>query len=185
MTFAEVCNIYCWVRSGRIDRFGFTVEEIPREDIESIGISSTKIRNALLAGNIRKANQYLGHTYSLRGKVVHGDKLGREIGFPTANIEIPESYKLIPGDGIYAVKVLVQARAYQGMLYIGSRPTLEGVLEPRIEVNILDFNQDIYGEGIQVDFVERIRGDEKFASLEEMQAQLARDREDTLRIFKD
>ena len=158
------------------ERYHFTVEEIPRQDIEEVGVSSTKIRNALLEGHVHLANQYLGYAYSFRGKVIHGDKLGRDIGFPTANIEVPEAYKLIPDDGIYAVKTKVLGQVFDGMLYLGKRPTLNGQAENhRIEVNLFDFDSDIYDENIEVSLIERIRGDEKFDSIEEMRLQLEKD----------
>lgn len=160
-----------------IAHYPFTVEEIPRQDIDDVGISSTKIRQALLEGNISLANQYLGYSYSLSGEVVHGDKLGRNIGFPTANLRIPESYKLIPTDGIYAVKVHLHQEEFRGMLYIGNRPTLDGNAEHRVEVNILDFDRDIYGAGIRLSLIEKIRSDAKFESLEAMIAQLKLDEE--------
>ena len=159
-------------------KYPFTVEEIPRQDIDNVGISSTKVRKALQSGDVALANQYLGYTYSLTGSVVHGDKLGRTIGFPTANLNIEEAFKLIPADGIYAVKVhLNSAEEYLGMLYIGKRPTLEGNFENRIEVNILDFNKDIYGAKLRLSLIEKIRGDAKFESLEAMQVQLKKDEE--------
>ncbi len=157
------------------NRYDFTVEEIPREDIDHVGVSSTKIRNALLEGAIQKANQYLGYAYGIRGEVVHGDQLGRQIGFPTANLEVPEDYKLIPADGIYAVKAYVRDQTLQGMLYIGNRPTLKGDPKHRIEVNIFDFQQEIYGEKLRLEFIQKIRGDATFESLEAMQAQLVKD----------
>lgn len=167
-----------------LDRYNFDIEEIPREDIDHVGISSTKIRNALLEGNLSRANTYLGYSYSLRGEVIHGDKLGRTIGFPTANLGLDEPYKLIPGDGIYAVRVKVEHQEYYAMLYIGTRPTLKGQMELRIEANILDFDQDIYGKKMQVFFEEKIRGDQAFASIAEMQLQLKKDEEMTRTFFQ-
>ena len=165
------------------NQYPFTVEEIPRQDIDDVGISSTKIRKAIQAGDIALANQYLGYPYSLTGLVIHGDKLGRTIGFPTANLKIEESYKLIPNDGIYAVKVSLDTKEYQGMLYIGNRPTLEGKPETRIEVNILDFDQDIYGTNLCISLIEKIRGDAKFDSLEAMITQLKKDEENSRKVL--
>lgn len=122
--------------------YGFEVEEIPAQDIDSIEISSTKIRNALQEGAITVANEYLGHTYSLTGKVVVGKKLGRTIGYPTANIYIEDKYKLIPSDGVYAVNVLHNGELYGGMLNIGNNPTVTDKGRS-IEVNIFNFNKDI------------------------------------------
>lgn len=158
-----------------IGKYPFTVEEISRQDIDEVGISSTRIRKALLEGEIQTANQYLGHEYALSGKVIHGDKIGRSIGFPTANLEIAESYKLIPGDGIYAVRVWIAHQPYKAMLYVGVRPTLAGKIQRRIEVNILDFSADIYEKTLKVILIEKIRGDQKFDDLAAMQAQLKQD----------
>ena len=165
------------------DQYPFTVEEIPRQDIDDVGISSTKIRKAIQAGDIALTNQYLGYPYSLTGLVIHGDKLGRTIGFPTANLKIEEPYKLIPNDGIYAVKVSLDNEEHQGMLYIGNRPTLEGKPETRIEVNILDFDQEIYGANLRISLIEKIRGDAKFDSLGAMISQLKKDEEQSRKVL--
>ncbi len=165
------------------ERFGFTVEEIPRQDIEQVGVSSTKIRHALLQGEIATANRYLAAPYTLCGKVVKGNQLGRTIGFPTANLYISESYKLIPKDGIYAVRVRLNQAIYNGMLYIGIRSTLGSQLERTIEVNIFDFNEEIYDSFLQVELMAYLRGEEKFDSLESMQHQLCRDKADALRVL--
>lgn len=154
--------------------YGFEVEEIPGQDINDVAVSSTKIRNAILNGNFEIANRYLGYPFSINGKVAKGDQIGRTIGYPTANIQVPESYKLIPGDGIYAVKVNVNNIDYFGMLYIGNRPTVNG-LNKVIEVNIFDFNEDIYDKHITVEFHKYIRGDKKLNGLDELKAALAED----------
>ncbi len=161
--------------------YGFEVEEIPGQDINDVAVSSTKIRNAILKGDVSTANSYLGYTFNITGSVKKGDQIGRTIGYPTANIQVPESYKLIPGDGIYAVKVNVQQKEYYGMLYIGNRPTVNG-LNKVIEVNIFDFNEDIYDESIRVEFHQYIRGDKKLNGLDELKAALAAD-EVACRIF--
>ncbi|MCU0446211.1 MAG: bifunctional riboflavin kinase/FAD synthetase [Microscillaceae bacterium] len=158
-------------------KYDFEVEEISRQDIDDVGVSSTKIRQALLAGNVKMASQHLGRAYTISGKVAHGDKLGRKIGFPTANIEIPEEYKLIPSDGIYAVKARLNAQNLQGMLYIGNRPTLKGEQPKRIEMNIFDFAADIYGQTLEVTFVDKIREDVAFENVEQMRQQLYQDGE--------
>lgn len=165
------------------ERFGFSVEEIPRQDIEQVGVSSTKIRHALLQGEIATANRYLAAPYTLCGKVVKGNQLGRTIGFPTANLYISESYKLIPKDGIYAVRVRLNQATYNGMLYIGVRSTLGSRLERTIEVNIFDFNEEIYDSFLQVELIAYLRGEEKFDSLESMQHQLYRDKADALQVL--
>ncbi len=164
--------------------FGFQVEEIPRQDIDDIGVSSTKIRQALETGDVTTANIYLGRPYEITGTVVDGDKIGRGLGFPTANISVAESYKLIPDDGIYAVQVLHKDQRYGGMLYIGNRPTLAKT-NKTIEVNIFDFDQNIYGKPLTVSFIERIRGDMTLNSLDELTAQLQKDRTSALTILKE
>lgn len=156
--------------------YGFQVEEIPRQDIDDVGVSSTKIRKALDEGDIAIANEYLGRAYSLAGIVGSGKQLGRRIGFPTANIILLDTYKLIPGDGVYVVKVKHKSHLYSGMLNIGIRPTVDGVSRV-IEVHIFDFDEDIYGQVLRVFFVEKIRAEKKFASLEALSAQLKQDEE--------
>lgn len=164
-------------------RYGFEVEEIPRQEVDHVAVSSTKIRHALEEGDIETANHFLGRPYSLTGRVVGGDKIGSSLGFPTANIEIDTHYKLIPVDGIYAVTVRHEHRIYGGMLYIGYRPTLQGNAR-NIEVNIFDFQQQIYGESLTVNFYKLLRGDKTFADLGAMTAQLYRDKEDALRVLR-
>jgi len=155
--------------------YGFSIEEISRHDIDDVVISSTKIRNALLKGNVTMANQYLGYAYSLEGTVAHGDKIGRTIGFPTANIAIEESYKLIPAHGIYAVEAILDKEVLKGMLYIGNRPTLDGSSQLRVEVNLFDFDRDIYDQQLQIHLIAKIREDEKLNSLEELKQMLQQD----------
>ena len=155
-------------------KYGFEVEEIPRQDIDEIGVSSTKIRRALETGDVKTANEYLARPYSVAGMVVHGQKIGRTIGFPTANIHVKETYKLIPADGIYAVQVCNKYTKRDGMLNIGNRPTIGGE-DKTIEVNIFDFDEDIYDSEISVEFIDLIRREEKFNSVDELKAQLQRD----------
>jgi len=162
---------------------GFTVEEIPAKDIDHVTVSSTKIRHALEKGDIRTANAYLGHAYSLTGKVVPGKKLGRTIGYPTANIEVPENYKLIPGQGIYAVRVQVNDKTLGGMLSIGTNPTVGGT-QQTIEVHIFDFDADIYEQNITLYFVQYIRPEEHFSDLEALKAKLAEDQTTALALLK-
>lgn len=164
-------------------KYGFEVEEIPRQDVDHVGVSSTKIRKALEEGDIETATHFLGNPYSLTGRVVMGDKLGRILGYPTANLEIDTGYKLVPADGIYAVTVRYGHKNYNGMLYIGNRPTVHGA-KRNIEVNIFDFDKDIYGESLTVYFHKLIRGDARFNDLEELKQQLHRDKEEALRILK-
>ncbi len=163
-------------------KFGFDLEEIPAMDIDEINISSSKIRNALFEGDLIKANKYLGYDYFMRGTVISGDQIGRKINFPTANIYIEEKYKLIPMEGVYAVRVEVRGHTYNGMLNIGNRPTVAGK-DFSIEVHILNFNDDIYGETIQVNLVERIREERKFENLEMLENQLLKDKETVNSIF--
>lgn len=163
-------------------QYGFEVEEIPRQDVDNVGVSSTKIRKALVSGDIVAANHLLGSSYQLTGRVVPGDKLGRRLGFPTANIEMDTTFKLVPADGIYAVKVYYERVEYKGMLYIGNRPTVNGV-KRNIEVNIFDFNKDVYGDTLTVSFHHLIRNDSKFSDLEGLTKQLALDKIDALRLL--
>lgn len=181
--------------------YGFSVEEIMEQDIHDVAVSSTKIRQALLAGDVSLANDYLGYPFSIFGRVIKGDKIGRTIGFPTANIFVEETYKLIPGDGIYAVTVEMESEVrspesealhpkpstlnlqpYKGMAYIGQRPTINGMTR-NIEVNIFDFNQEIYGQDIKMNFLKFLRHDVKFTGLEALTVQLQKDKEATLAYF--
>jgi riboflavin kinase/FMN adenylyltransferase len=163
-------------------KYGFEVEEIPRQDVDHVGVSSTKIRTALEDGDIETATHFLGNPYSITGRVVVGDKLGRMLGYPTANIEIDTAYKLIPVDAIYAVRVRYGTQPLMGMLYIGNRPTVQGI-KRNIEVHIFDFNKEIYGESLTVYFHQLIRRDRKFSDLEELKNQLHRDQADALEIL--
>lgn len=156
-------------------KYGFEVEEIPRQDVDHVGVSSTKIRKALDEGDIETATHFLGKPYSLTGRVVSGDKLGRLIGYPTANLEIEVKHKLVPMDGIYAVTILHEHKKYGGMLYIGNRPTINGTKQ-NIEVNIFDFGKDIYGESLTVNFHKLIRGDKKLSDLEALKEQISLDK---------
>jgi len=161
----------------------YSIEEIPEQDVNDVAVSSTKIRTAILEGNVALAAEYLGYYFSLHGRVIKGDKIGRTIGFPTANIFVEESYKIIPSDGIYAVTVAMNGTEYRGMAYIGQRPTINGMTR-NIEVNIFDFDQEIYGQYITMYFQEFLRHDVKFTGLEALKIQLQQDKEDTLEFFK-
>ena len=163
-------------------RYGFEVEEIPRQDVDHVGVSSSKVRKALEEGDIDTTTHFLARPYALTGRVVMGDKLGRLLGYPTANIEIDTKYKLIPAEGIYALTVLHEHTTYKGMLYIGNRPTVNGT-KRNIEVNIFDFGKDIYGESLTLYFHKLIRGDAKFSDLEGLKVQLGIDKQDALRIL--
>jgi len=155
--------------------YGYEVIEIPEQDIHDVAISSTRIRAALLEGDIDLANEFLGYPFFITGKVNRGDQIGRTIGYPTANILVEEPYKLIPKEGIFAVKVHLQDGEHKGMGYIGHRPTINGMTR-NIEVNIFDFNRDIYGEPIGMDLVHYVREDMKLNSLKELTDQLAKDK---------
>jgi riboflavin kinase / FMN adenylyltransferase len=157
--------------------YDFDVIEIPEQDINEVAVSSTRIRAALLANDTEQANTFLGYPFFITGTVRRGDQIGRQIGYPTANIVIEERYKLIPADGIFAVKVTIDGTKYKGMAYIGSRPTING-LTRNIEVNIFDFNQEIYNQRISMEFLNFVRSDIKFSSLDELKSQLAQDKID-------
>lgn len=155
---------------------GCEVIEIPKHVLQDVAVSSTKIREALLAGNVEKAEKYLGYQYFFTGKVVEGNKLGRTIGYPTANLQIEHDDKLIPANGVYAVDVQLGGRKLKGMMNIGVRPTVDGK-KRAIEVNIFDFDEDIYWKNLKVTIKKRLREEVKFAGLDELKAQLARDKE--------
>ncbi len=159
--------------------FGFEIEEISKQVIDDEGISSTKIRKALLRGDVDTANNYLDKKFFLFGKVVHGKKLGRTIGFPTANLEVNSKNKIIPEDGVYAVLVEREGspEQFKGMMNIGYKPTVESNKEFKtVEVHIFDFDKDLYGEILKVEFVFRIRAEKKFESVEALQKQLEYDK---------
>lgn len=163
--------------------YDFKVVEISEQEIDNAIVSSTKIRTALANGQIGEAQKMLGHRYILSGKVGKGLQLGTKMGFPTANILIEDAYKLIPPEGIYAVLVYYNKTQYKGMLYIGNRPTIDQNLAQTIEVNIFDFNQDIYGQELTMEFVEYLRSDMKFNNLEELQTQLGKDKVVALKVL--
>jgi riboflavin kinase/FMN adenylyltransferase len=155
-------------------RVGFEVEEIPSQDIENIAVSSTKIRKALLAGEILLANRYLGYPYMLSGKVVKGHGIGRTINFPTLNLQIEEDYKLVPKNGVYLVKTSYDGMILHGLMNIGTRPTLNGQNQS-IEVYLLDFSGDLYGKFLRVEILNRLRDEVKFDSIGELKKQIAAD----------
>lgn len=163
--------------------YDFEVVEIPEQDIDDVAVSSTRIRQALLEGKIDQANNFLGYPFFLGGKVIKGDQIGRQLGYPTANISITEPYKLIPSDGIFAVTVKVGTERFKGMAYIGHRPTINGMTR-NIEVNIFDFDREIYNQTIRLEFHHYVRGDIKFASLDELVVQLGIDKTDVLELLK-
>lgn len=159
----------------------FEVDVVQAHEVEHITVSSTSVRKALEnEGDIQLAYNFLGRPYTLRGTVIHGDKRGRKIGYPTANLRPEHSKKIIPANGVYAVKVLVSGQEYFGMMNIGVRPTFEKVVERRLEVNIFDFEEDIYGQTIKVQFLKRIRPEKKFNSIDELKKQLDIDKQNCL-----
>lgn len=155
----------------------FRVQEIPEHVVTNLTISSTGIRKALSGGDIEKAASFLGYSYFFSGLVIEGNKLGRTIGYPTANLHIEDEHKLIPANGVYAVDVQLGERSFKGMMNIGVRPTVGG-LNRVIEVNIFDFDEDIYGQSMKVTLKKHLRNEIKFAGLEELKVQLAKDREE-------
>ncbi|MBT2557379.1 bifunctional riboflavin kinase/FAD synthetase [Hymenobacter sp. ISL-91] len=157
-------------------RYGMSVEEIPREDVDAVGVSSTRIRRALEAGDVDTANRYLGYNYPFTGTVVKGRQLGRTIGWPTANIECSETLKLVPARGVYAVRATTAAGAtWPAMLNIGVRPTVAGNLAQTVEAHLLGFEGDLYDQPLTVEFVARLRDEQKFDGLDALKAQLAQD----------
>jgi len=162
--------------------YGFDVEEIPAQDIQNIAVSSTKIRKALEEGNIEKANSYLGYEFMLTGTIIHGRGLGQKWNYPTVNIHIEETYKLIPKSGVYIIKTSINNNHIFGIMNIGYRPTIDGKHQT-IEVHLLDFNADLYGENIQVQLVYRLRDEQKFVSVDELFAQIKRDESNARKLI--
>jgi riboflavin kinase/FMN adenylyltransferase len=164
---------------------GILAERLDQVIIENLRVSSSGIRHMIEEGRITTANKALGYPYFIHGSVVDGDKLGRTLGYPTANIQLNEPKKLLPRNGVYAVLVKVNSHVYQGMLNIGVRPTIALPKHERtVEVNLFDFNGDIYNQSIKVAFMEWLRCEKKFDSLQELTEQIAFDKEEVLKIFK-
>lgn len=177
-------------RSGNIEdlknfakEFKFKVEEISAQEIKDVTISSTKIRNALNQGNIEVANSYLGYNYFFSGKVVKGKGIGKTLSFPTANIQIEETYKLIPCDGVYAVKSIFNGLPIYGMMNIGTNPTVGG-RSRSIEVHFFDFNENLYDQTLSIEFLNFIRKEQKFENLDALKTQLQKDKNSTLTYIK-
>jgi riboflavin kinase/FMN adenylyltransferase len=154
--------------------YDFTVEEIPAQDIDNVSVSSTKVRRALAEGNIKTANNYLGYNFMLSGIVVNGKQLGGKIGYPTANIDIKESYKLIPKTGVYVVKSTIDKKVIFGIMNIGNRPTLDGGYQT-IEVHFLDFNANLYNKSLTIELLYFLRDEKKFNSIENLILQIRND----------
>lgn len=175
-------------REGTIDtarqlagELGFDVEVVEAHEVGHVTVSSTTVRAALeKKGDVEHAERYLGRPYSISGIVQEGDKRGRSIGYPTANIRPDNDRKIIPLNGVYAVRVYVEGEWFGGMMNIGFRPTFRGDRVRVLEVNIFDFSRDIYGKTVRIDFIRRIRDEKKFASAEDLIAQLSKDRADCL-----
>lgn len=160
----------------------FTVDEIPAQEIDDVSVSSTKIRKALEDGDIVTANSYLGYEYMLTGTIVRGKGIGKQLGYPTANLSIAESYKLIPKNGAYIVKSELDGTTVYGMMNIGFNPTVNGT-EKSIEINFFDFDTDLYDKKIQVAILARLRDEHKFESIDGLKTQLAKDKEKSLQYI--
>lgn len=172
-------------RSGNVDflkayedQFGYEVIQLPQKMTEDINISSTRIRNFVTKGKVEMASKLLGHPFRLSGIVIQGHQIGEKLGFPTANVQLSDPHKLVPPEGIYAVQVIYQESRYDGMLYIGTRPTVSNSGTRSIEVNIFDFTEDIYGSHISIDVLFYIREDKEFKNLEGLRKQLIQDEKD-------
>jgi riboflavin kinase / FMN adenylyltransferase len=164
------------------DAYGFKIEKIKPQNIGEVTISSTKIRNAILEGDCKKANTYLSANFSITGKVVQGNKIGSSIGYPTANIEIENQWKILPKNGVYAVKILLKNQQYFGMLNLGNRPSISDD-SFAIEVHLFDFNATIYNEELKIEFIQRIRDEQQFSDLEKLKSQLKIDAINCKQIF--
>lgn len=164
-------------------KYDFEVEQISAQEIDSVSVSSTKIRDAISDGNMIVANEFLGYDYILSGKIITGKQLGRTIGFPTANIKIEENYKLIPKNGVYIVKSHLQEKTVFGIMNIGLNPTVNGE-DLSIEVHFLDFEADLYNKNITVSVIARIRDEQKFTSIDLLKAQIQEDKNYAISFIK-
>lgn len=164
--------------------YNYQVEEISAMDIDDIAISSSKIRHALEAGDVELASSFLGHHFFINGQVIHGKKLGRQIGFPTANLKIASGEKIIPKKGVYFVEVIIEDRNLFGMMNIGTNPTTDQDDTLKLEVNIFDFDEDIYNKNIRVNFIKYLRDEEKFTNLDVLIEHLNKDKENCLELIK-
>jgi len=163
--------------------YDFNVEEIPAQDIDNVSVSSTKIRNALQEGSLKTANNYLGYNYMLNGTVVNGKSLGGKIGFPTANLEVKETYKLIPKTGVYIIKTVIDSVLFYGMMNIGFRPTISGK-DQTIEAHLFNFNKDLYGKNLRLELLYFLREEKKFDSIDDLIVQLKLDKENSIAYLK-
>ncbi|MHA7942261.1 bifunctional riboflavin kinase/FAD synthetase [Formosa sp. 3Alg 14/1] len=179
-------------RSANIDdlrkfgeTYGFEVEEISAEDVNEVAVSSTKIRKALEAGDITKANNYLGYPFSINGTVVTGKQIGKQLQYPTANIEIKEAYKLIPKQGVYVVKSEIDNVTIFGMMNVGTNPTVTDSTNQHIEIHFFDFDADLYGKSLKIDMLHRLRNEKKFESIDNLKKQLQQDEEESRRFISE
>ena len=163
--------------------YHFKVTEITAQEIDQVAVSSTKIRIALKDGNIKTVNTYLGYNFMITGKVTKGKGIGRQLNFPTANIKIAENYKLVPKQGAYIIKTVIEEKEIFGMLNIGINPTVNGTSES-IEAHFFDFDKDIYNKTIQIQFLERLRDEQKFESVALLKEQLQKDKRVALQYIK-
>lgn len=163
--------------------YNFTVDEIPAQEIDDVSVSSTKIRKALEDGDIETANSYLGYEYMLTGTIIKGKGIGKQLGYPTANLYIAEDYKLIPKNGAYVVNSSIADKTIYGMMNIGYNPTVNGT-EKSIEINFFDFDADLYDQKIQINILVRLRDEHKFESIEALKAQLAKDKEKSMEFIQ-
>lgn len=178
-------------REGDLERmrelaelYQFQVVEIPAQTIDEVNVSSTKVRNALRAGDVARAARYLGYNYGLSGKVVKGESLGRSIGFPTANIQVENELKLVPGNGVYAIRAELRKKQYEGMMNIGHRPTVNSKPGAAVlEAHLFEMNEEFYDETLTVQFVARLRDEVRFADTEALKTQLSKDRVHALELL--
>jgi riboflavin kinase/FMN adenylyltransferase len=163
--------------------YNYELIEIPPQLIDHAAVSSTKIRHAITAGRMEDASQMLGRNYAIKGTVIHGNKLGRTLGYPTANIQPLEPEQIIPANGIYAIQATYNGKPYNGMLSIGYNPTVSDKKELRIEANLFDFDKEIYGDALEILFIKKFRNELKFNSVEELSKQLHKDKEEAIKMI--
>ena len=166
----------------KADVFHYQLKEIPKQALDEVAISSTKIRKALLSGDVEQANRLLGYDFFFEGRVIHGDKVGRKLGYPTANLQLTGADKIRPCDGVYAAYVQLKEKTYKAMMSVGNRPTLPGS-DYRVEVNLFDFDGDLYGQTLRVSVKKYLRPQEKYESLEALKQQIEKDKENSLAVL--
>ncbi|MCP9198992.1 bifunctional riboflavin kinase/FAD synthetase [Gramella sp. GC03-9] len=166
------------------EEFGFEVEEISQQDVEQVAVSSTKIRKALQEGRVERANMYLQHPFTLSGEIVKGRGIGKDLGYPTANLDVKEDYKLIPKNGVYVVQTRINGNKVFGMMNIGTNPTVGGK-EKTIEAHFFDLDEDLYGKYLQIELLVRIRDEKKFESVEDLKIAMKQDQAFSTQYIKD